>query len=222
VPPGAEYELESANNLRLLSPELLAISEKCRNLAFFWIAHCKSNRTATSAFAETVKQFFKRSPKMQVIFKRRIVSSGQLHDEGPKTSCESKPSHHSQSTSGSSSCCRDSCCTRCASSIEKSINNHVQLLAAGRDLAQKMHQLGLVDRLSCVPLTESGYRFLKNQFRIVDNYLSESDASHSGNRWGAAFHLRLIGARIRSARASSGRVARNCSEAHPFDSASCG
>jgi hypothetical protein len=127
-----------------------------------------------------------------------------------------------QSSTGSSSCCKDSCCARCASTIEESINERVKELAAGRDLAQKMHQFGLVDRLLCVPLTESGYRFLKYQFRIVDNYLSESDASHSGNRWGAVFHLRLIGARIRSASVSFTNSPGNCEEARSLDSDCCG
>jgi hypothetical protein len=150
---------------------------------------------------------------MKVIFERRKVSSGQPQEEVPKTSCESKPSHPSQSISGSPSCCRDSCCAHCALTIEKSINDHVRFLSVGRGLTQKIQQLGLVDRLSCVPLTESSYRFLKYQFRIVDDYLSENDASHSGNRWGAVFHLRLIGARIRFARTSSRRVAHNCTAA---------
>lgn len=159
---------------------------------------------------------------MQGNFKRRRVSSRQPQEEGPKTSCESTPSHDSQSISDSPNCCRDSCCAHCASAIEESINDHVQFLAAGRDLAQKMPQRGLVDRLSCVPLTESGYQFLKYQFRIVDEYLSENDASHSSNRWGAVFHLRLIGARIRSAQALSRDGGRNCAEAHAFDSGSNG
>jgi hypothetical protein len=129
--------------------------------------------------------------------------------------------YNAQSTENSPSCCFGSCCAGCTSTIEKSISDRVQQLLAGGDLAQEMPFI-FGGRLSCLPLSGSSFRLLKHQFRIVQDYLSENGDSKTGNRWGAVFHLRLIGARIRAARTSSTKDAASCCEAKAFDSGCCG
>lgn len=116
--------------------------------------------------------------------------------------------------------CGDSCCLRCTSTIEKLISNRLQQLLAGRNLAQEL-PLFPGSRLFCLPLTGSSYRLLQHQFWIVNDYLSENDVGNTGNRRAAIFHLRLIGARIRAARASSTNVVATSEAARAIDSGCC-
>lgn len=137
-----------------------------------------------------------------------------------ESSCDLRLGQNTQSTKDSPSCCSNSCCASCTSTIEKSINDRVRELLEGGDLPREMQSV-LGSRLSCLPLNGSGYRLLKHQFQIVSDYLSEDADSQAANRWGAVFHLRLIGARIRAARTSTAQVAASCDKANGRNSGCC-
>lgn len=184
------------------------------------IAHCKSGRSAPSAFVVSIHTVSSKEPKMSFVASpadttgrpqncecHTSTSGNQLQQDSPLAV---SPHNH----------CGDSCCRRCTSTIEKSISNRLQQLLAGRNLAQEL-PLFHGSRLFCLPLTGSSYRFLQHQFWIVNDYLSGNDVSNTSNRRAAIFHLRLIGARIRAARASSTNVAATREAARAIDSGCC-
>jgi hypothetical protein len=147
-------------------------------------------------------------------------ATGRLNQcETRQTSCGNACQQDSPRNLAAHTCCGDSCCHRCASTIEQTISDRVQQLLAGRDREQEL-PFSPASRLACLPLTASSYRFLKQQFRIVNDYLSQNDVSNTGNRWGAIFHLRLISGRIRAARQLSTKVVANCNEV-AVDSEGC-
>lgn len=155
-----------------------------------------------------------------VVTQHEATNQLQTH-ERHESSCGILCSKNTYSTAASRSRCCGSYCNRCTSQVEQAIYARLQHLQAGHNLAQEvLTKLGR--RLPCLPLPGSSYRFLKHQFQIVTDYLSANDVRNDSNRWGAIFHLRLIGARIRAARATRTSYGTNCDEARALNSSCCG
>ena len=198
---------------RVYKPSSKKVYDSC-------IAHCKSGLSATSAFVIRIHIVSSKESKMYFI-------ASPADTTGRPQNCESYESikgnqfqQDSQLAVAPHNRCGDSCCRRCTSTIGTSISNRVQQLLAGRNLAQEL-PVFLGSQLFCLPLTGSSYRFLKHQFWIVNDYLSENDVRNTSNRWAAIFHLRLIGARIRAATASSTSIGATSEAAREINSGCC-
>jgi len=200
--------------------EYRAYKPSSRKVCDSWIAHCKSGRSATSAFVVSIQPVSSKEPKMSFVASPADTTSRPQNCECQKSTSGSQIQQDSPLAVSPHNHCGDSCCRRCTSTIEKSISNRLQQLLAGRNVAQEL-PLFLGSRLFCLPLTGNSYRFLQHQFRIVNDYLSENDVRNTSNRWNAIFHLRLIGARIRAARASSTNVVATSEAARAIDSGCC-
>jgi hypothetical protein len=179
--------------------------------------NCKSNQTSSSAFEESGQAVLQKERKMPHVF-QRAKAVGKQRNEDLSSSMHMKRRYDLRSVK-ESRCCLSPCCRLCTSAIESSISERVQELLTGSDQQPETIFI-LRGRLTCLPLTETSYRLLKHQFRIVTDYLTEEHFSPTANRWSAIFHLRLILARIRAARVSAANFADDCEETPVSDSGS--